>query len=173
MSQSPTEQASVTAFSDRTETGEVLENDDGVDALTPQQVKDAYARGQLMHEIIRENSRSGGRYMITEACDEVEETLSECANWRLPGLAVNRLGRGHNITRMLTAVDTDEGEDKLINVLFNRYTEHDKTEEELIAGARRALKDALGGCGMPRINVMRDRVNQFIETNEAATGGEA
>ena len=135
-------------------TNELLQQDDRIDALSDQQVKDAYARGKFMQAIIKAHG-SGGRYMMTDECDEVEDKLSDGGNWMLPGIATKALGRGHNITRMLTAADTEE---ELIDVLFRRFTREDMSKERLIEEARKELKNALRGTGMPRINVMRDRV---------------
>jgi hypothetical protein len=95
--------------------------------------------------------------MTTDECEEIEDKLKHGdAPW-LSGVAEKALGRGHNITRMLVAADNEQ---EMVDTLFQRFTVEDKPETELVHGARRELKNALRGSGMPRIAVMRARVEE-------------
>ena len=128
-------------------TSEILSMDDTVDSLTDQQVKDAWTRGQFMHQIIRAN---GPRFMRSETCDSVEQVLSEMTNAGLKRAAIEGLGREHPVTQSLGWEDGSGN----VETLFERLTSEDPPMDDI----RSDLKSALRGSGMPRINVMRARV---------------
>lgn len=133
-------------------TSEILSMDDRVDSLTDQQVKDAWARGQFMYQIIRAN---GPRFMRRDTCDSVEQVLSEMTNAGLKRAAIEGLGRDHPVTQSL---GWEEGPGN-IETLFERLTSEDPSMDDI----RSDLKSALRGSGMPRINVMRARVQTHSE----------
>ena len=130
----------------------VLQMDDAVDSLTDQEVKDAWTRGQFIHQIIRAN---GPRFMRSDTCDSVEQVLSEMTNAGLKRASIEGLGREHPVTQSLGWEDGPGN----IETLFERLTSTDIEMDDV----RENLKSALRGSGMPRINVMRSRVRQHSQ----------
>lgn len=133
-------------------TGEVLSMDDRVDSLTDEEVKDAWTRGQFMHQIVRAN---GPRFMQTDTCDSVEQVLAEMTNAGIMRASIEGLGREHPVTQSL-GWENGPGN---IETLFRRLTSEDVSIDDV----RSSLKNALRGSGMPRINVMRARVQEHTE----------
>lgn len=144
--------ATFTGANQMTATSEILSMDDRVDSLTDQQVKDAWTRGQFMYQIIRAN---GPRFMCCDTCDSVEQVLSEMTNAGLKRASIEGLGREHPVTQSLGWEDGPGN----IETLFERLT----SEEPDMDDVRSDLKSALRGSGMPRINVMRARVQTHSE----------
>lgn len=141
-------------------TSAFLQQDDKVDALTDFQVKDVVARGEFMQQIIKAN---GPAFMRSADCDEVEELLKEGSGESIIQAAIAGLGRHHSVVDTL-GWEAGPGN---AETLFARWMNvDDYSEEELVEAARKNIKDALRGCGMPRINVMRDRVDYHIENNQ-------
>lgn len=133
-----------------------LSNDEAVDKLTDFEVKDAYIRGQFMHQIIKAN---GPTFMQSEDCDFVEQRLSEGNGSAIIEAAIHGLGRTHPVVQSL-GWESGPGN---VETLFDRLTVDKYSEEVLIENARKQLKNALSGCGMPRITVMRSRVDYHNE----------
>jgi hypothetical protein len=94
-----------------------------------------------------------------DLCDHIEELLSEGNPGAIYEAALRGLNRRHSTTQLLADHDADE----LVDVLFDHLTVDDP-EDELVQWARRRVKSGLGGCGMPRINVFRDRVRYHNNT---------
>lgn len=132
-------------------TADLLERDDAVDALTDLEVKDAWARGQLMHAVI---DAQGPAWMRSDECDDVQGMLEDYSPAGLKQAAIVALGRHHPLGKSLGWEDGPGN----VETLFDRLTTDDKPESELVDVARRQLKNVLRGCGMPRIAVMRRRV---------------
>ena len=133
-------------------TNEILSMDEAVDSLTDREVKDAWVRGQFMHQIIRAN---GPRFMRSDTCDSVEQVLSEMTNAGLKRASIEGLGREHPVTQSLGWEDGPGN----VDTLFERLTSTDIDMDDV----RENLKSALRGSGMPRISVMRSRVRQHSQ----------
>lgn len=157
-------QKNPTAEATETPIETVLNQTDDVDALDEIQVKDAWARGQFMHAIIKAH---GPAWMRTDECEQVQKRLANYENSGLKEVAVRTLGRTHSLTQSL-GWENGPGN---VETLFDRLTTDDKTDSELVEVAREQLKEALRGTGMPRISVMRERVRYHSEVAE--NGGEA
>lgn len=133
-------------------TNDILQMDEAVDSLTDDEVKDAWVRGQFMHQIIKAN---GPRFMMTDTCDSVEQVLSEMTNAGIMRAAIEGLGREHPVTQSLGWEDGPGN----IETLFMRLTSEEVSMDQL----RESLKSALEGTGMPRITVMRSRVRNHSQ----------
>lgn len=131
---------------------QVLKMDDAVDELSDEQLKDVWTRGTFMHQIIRAN---GPEFMRTDRCDSVEQVLSEMSNTGIKRAAIEGLGREHSVTMSLGWEDGPGN----IETLFDRLTSDDVEMSQI----RSNVKTALGSCGMPRVNVMRSRVQIHSE----------
>ena len=128
-------------------TGEILSMDEAVDSLTDDEVKDAWTRGQFMYQIVKAN---GPRFMRTDTCHSVEQVLCEMTNAGIMRASIEGLGRKHPVTQSL---GWEEGPGN-IETLFERLTSEDVEMDDV----RESLKSSLRGSGMPRIKVMRSRV---------------
>jgi hypothetical protein len=136
-----------------------LERDNAVESLDDTEVMDCWARGQFMHEIIRAN---GPEYMRSDECEQVRTRLEEYDNSGLIEVAIHALGRTHPLVQSL-GWENGPGN---VKTLFDKLTTDDKDEEELVQVARKQLKEALRGSGMPRIRVMRERVEYHANGKE-------
>lgn len=156
---------------------DILQMDDAVDTLSPLQVKDAWARMRLMRTFIDAN---GSRWIATDECDDVEGMLSRYAPQGIKEATIAAVGRGPlsrafgweagrgNIETAFAQMMLDkcvDGYSAARTPTENVYTEYemvveqlDGGEERLVEKARAELKNALRGCGMPDINVARERV---------------
>lgn len=132
-------------------TSALLQNDDAIDSMTDMEVKDAWVRGQFMHQIIKAN---GPRFMRTDDCDTVERMLSECSNATIRSAAIQGLGRTHSIVGQLGWEDGPGNVETLLDILTKEGVDTDA----MVPDMRDTLKSALRGSGMPRISVMRARV---------------
>lgn len=132
----------------------LLSNDDGVDAMSDMEVKDTWVRGQLMYQIIKANRDVNPRFMASEDCDRVEQMLSEGPNAQLKAAAIQGLNRSHNVAQSLGWEDGPGNIETLLDILTKDGVDTDAMVPEM----RENIKSALGGCGMPRINVYRARV---------------
>jgi hypothetical protein len=139
-------------------TTELLEDPEGVAALSDEEVKDVWARGEFMYQIIRAN---GPEFMHQQGdlCDKIEHLLAEGNPGAIYEASLRGLNRTHSTTQLLADHDADE----LVDVLFDHLTVDDP-EDVLIEWARGKIDSALGGCGMPRINVFRARMSYHNDT---------
>jgi len=140
-----------------------LSDDDAVDQLSAFEVKDVYARGQFLHFMIDARDRKrefGNSWMRTEECERVQELLSEGSGSAIIEAAIHGLGRKHDVVQSL-GWENGPGN---AETLFDVVGPDGDSEAERVEKARNSIKAALGGCGMPRINVMRDRVSYYNET---------
>lgn len=148
---------------DSPQIGDVLNMDDAVDNLSPAEVKDVWARGQFMHQIIKAN---GPAYMRSGDCDDVQDMLETMSNAGIMQAAIHGLGRRHNVTQSLGWEDGPGNVETLTRRLHKTYEfdyDSDADPDGLIADLRDNIKSALNGCGMPRITVMRERVKAHSE----------
>jgi hypothetical protein len=150
-------QTGIDQFDDAT--GQLLQQDDEVDALTDFQVMDVWARGEFCHQVIKANEKGGnGRFMLSDTCKQVEQFLAEGNNSAIYTAALQGLGREHPVTQSLGR----ENGPGNVKTLFDRLTE-DAPEAELVEWARRRIKETLRGSGMARIKIMRQRVDYHLE----------
>lgn len=139
---------------------EVLSMDEQVDELSEFEVIDVWARGQFMHKVIE---AMGPSFMRSEDCEDIEEWLSEGNGSAIIQAAIIPFGRNHSLVRSL-GWEAGEGNAR---TLFNRLTNDEMSKEKQVEAARRDIKSTLNGCcGMPRINVMRDRVSYHYNTEK-------
>jgi hypothetical protein len=138
------------------ETRKLLSMDEKVDELDDIEVKDAWSRGQLMQRIIK---RHEDGFMYSEECDKLESWLKSFDNAGLIEVAIHGFGRTHSLVYELCWENGPHN----VEVLFDRLTKDDMSEEELVSVARRQLKTGLRGSGMPRIRIYRARVRCHTE----------
>jgi hypothetical protein len=129
---------------------QLLQNDEGVDALSGAQVRDVWVRATFAKVLFR-----NGVWHDDEAY--FRQALTQYHAGALKEVAVRAFGRHDEIAQALTFHDEREN----ITALWNRWTkasdelEHDASMTEI---AREKLKTMLRGSGMPRMIVARKRV---------------
>lgn len=131
----------------------ILNMDDAVDELSDSEVKDVWVRGQFAREIFRANSR----LLASEESDGIEQRLGQMHSGVFKELAVRYAGQDSELAAGLSWEDDREN----VRYLWDRWTKDDV--ENPVEAARERIKTALRGCGMPRINIMRDRVRYHQE----------
>ena len=135
---------------------DILQMDDTVESLDTAAVKDAYARMAFMRAIKKAHST---RWLRTDEADEVRDMLCRFNNDGLKRVSITALGREHPISQSLGW----EGNQGNVETLFDRLTKDDYSEAELVEHARKHLKSALRGCGMPDMTVARERVKRHAD----------
>jgi len=160
-----TQQTALDEIESQNPTTAFLSDDEAVDQLSDFEVKDVYGRGQFIHLMIDAHDRErrlGNSWMGTEDCERVQELLSEGSGSAIIEAAIQGLGRKHDFVGSL-GWENGPGN---AETLFHKFGPNGSSEEERVENARKQIKTALGGCGMPRINVMRSRVNYHNEISE-------
>lgn len=148
---------------------EILSMDDAVDELAPVQVMDVWVRGKLMRDIVEQYEEEAkfdaGPTNPMERAEDAEAALSAGANpyGRLAGA-----GDGNDpdpiLARKHAARLRERSHRENVEALFDDLTrEGAEVSEGLVELARKKVKTALSGCGMPRINVQRDAVQYYRE----------
>lgn len=140
----------------------ILEKDDAIAELSDLQVMDAWVRGQFMHQILR---GKGPRFMHTEEFERIEKLLQDAKPSALKQIAIQVSGRHSDLSQCL---GWEDGPGNVIT-LFDRWTKDDA--QNPVEAARGHLKSGLRGCGMPRIEIYRHRVNVHTEHPDELTMG--
>lgn len=140
----------------------ILERDGDIEQLSDLQVKDAWVRGQFIHQILR---GKGPRYMHTEEFERIEKLLQDARPSALKQIAIQVSGRHSDLSQCL---GWEDGPGNVIT-LFDRWTKDGA--EQPVAAAREHLKSGLRGCGMPRIEIYRHRVKVHTEHPDELTVG--
>lgn len=131
----------------------ILNMDDAVGELTDFEVMDVWVRGTFFRQLQRADSR----LLATEDSDRLETQLSECHPGIFKQIAVEFAGRDSDLSQSLTWEDDREN----VRTLFERWTKDDVGDP--VTGARERIKTSLRGCGMPAINIQRNRVKHHVK----------
>jgi len=151
---------------------EILSMDDAVDELTPIQVKDVWVRGKLIQDIVREYEEEArydpGSTNSMERAEDAEEALKTGPN---PYGKLAGAGEGNErdpvLARKYAARLRERSHRENVEALFDELSRDGaEVSNGLVELARKKVKTALSGCGMPRINVQRDAVQFYRENPE-------
>ena len=136
----------------------ILSDDDAVDALDAAAVMDVYVRQQLMHAIEREASAA---YRRSERFDDDVDLVKTAS---LKAVAIQTTPTDHEL-RDMTSWNSDNPKR-----VFAWLTGHTRDEIEAadvdLDEYRSRLKNTLRGCGMPDVEVVRERVDYHTQDTQ-------
>lgn len=140
-------------------TTELLSEDDAVEAMPARRVKEAWVKMKLweyFHEKYLEQ-KYGAESMANDEHEWLMDTLGMNASAIRPVL---RQGSRYGVFEMSVANEILQAED-VVDATFDTITTDDVDEEKAVEIARRKVKTALHGCGMPRMKLARGVVQDY------------
>lgn len=129
-------------------------NDDGIDSLTPLEVKEAYVRAKLAETYMKLFSdRPGG--FSAQPFQEAMEDLEGGCRFRL-GTLLKHHGRKGYLSRNVREIAENNITEDLIIALYDLLTDESMDDETRVRKTRSWLKRKLdGSLGMPDDRVVR------------------
>jgi len=147
----------------KSQTSKMLSMDDTIDKLSDEAIKDIWVR-QAAFKRLRKVMRAkyGDRPTGAYGTDEFQNMKD--------GLTVGENSR--NFYHVLQGMDMEyrkalrQEDQSPEDYLREKLTKDDMPEDEKIKSARHTLKAACEGCGTPHIELIRDSVKAWAETEE-------